>query len=114
MKTLELARLLIKHLYQLYGLPADIVSDRDRNFDSHFWREVFKKLDTTLSMSTADHPQSDGQTERVNQVLEDMLRAYVSKKQSNRGEYLLHLEFAYNSSKHLPTGFSPFMLMYGF
>ena len=79
-KTPELARLFIEHLYRLYGLPADIVSDRDRKFDSHFWREVFKKLDTTLSMSTADHPQSDGQTERVNQVLEDMLRAYVSKK----------------------------------
>ena len=61
-------------------------------------------------MSTADH-----QTERVNQVLEDMLRAYVSKKQSNWEEYLPHLEFAYNSSKHSATiGFSPFMLMYGF
>ena len=52
-KTPELARLFIEHLYKLYGLPADIVSDRDRKFDSHFWREVFKKLDTTLSMSTA-------------------------------------------------------------
>ena len=113
-KTPELARLFIKHLYRLYGLPADIVSDRDRKFDSHFWREVFKKLDTTLSMSTADHPQSDGQTKRVNQVLKDMLCAYVSKKQSNWEEYLPHLEFAYKSSKHSATGFSPFMLMYGF
>ena len=113
-KTPELARLFIEHLYKLYGLPASIVSDRDRKFDSHFWREVFKKLETTLSMSTADHPQSDGQTERVNQVLEDMLRAYVSKNQSNWEEYLPHLEFAYNSSKHSATGFSPFMLMYGF
>ena len=56
-----------------------------------------------------------GQTERVNQVLEDMLRAYVSKKQTNCWEdYLLILEFAYNSAKHVLTGFSPFMLMYGF
>ena len=68
-KTLELARLFIEHLYWLYGLSADIVPDRDRKFDSHFWREVFKKLDTTLSMSTFDHPQSDGQKKRVNQVL---------------------------------------------
>ena len=83
-KTPELARLFIEHLYRLYGLPADMVFDRDRKFDSHFWREVFKKLATTVSMSTTDHPQSaDGQTERVNQVLQDMLRAYVSKKQSN-------------------------------
>ena len=65
-------------------------------------------------MSTADHPEMDGQIERVNQVLEDMLRAYVSKKQTNWEDYLPILEFAYNSAKHVSTGFSPFMLMYGF
>ncbi|MCO5557840.1 hypothetical protein L7F22_011412 [Adiantum nelumboides] len=65
-------------------------------------------------MSTADHPESDGQTKRVNQILEDMLRSYVSKKQSNWEDYLPILEFAYNSSKHSATGFTPFMLMYGF
>ena len=113
-KIPKLARLFIKYIYWLYGLPTDIVLDRDRKFDSHFWREVFKNLDTTLSMSTADHPQSDGQTKRVNQVLKDMLCAYVSKKQSNWEEYLPHLEFSYNSSKHSATGFSPIMLMYGF
>ena len=67
-----------------------------------------------LNLSTTDHPQTDGQTERVNQVLEDMLRAYVSKHQSNWEDYLPILEFAYNSAKHVTTGFSPFMLMYGF
>ena len=67
-----------------------------------------------LNLSTADHPQTDGQTERVNQVLEDMLRAYVSKKQSDWESYLPIIEFAYNSAKHVSTGFSPFMLMYGF
>ena len=72
-KTPESGRLFIKHLYKLYGLPAVIVFDRDRMFDSHFWREVFQKLETILSMSTADHLQSNGQTKRVNQVLEDML-----------------------------------------
>ena len=112
MKTPKLARLFIEHFYRVYGLLADIVSDRDKKFNSHFWREVFKNLDTTLSMSTADHPQSDGETERVNQVLKDMLREYVTKKQSNWKEYLPHLEFAYNSSKHSATGFNPFMLMY--
>ncbi|MCO5608753.1 hypothetical protein L7F22_062968 [Adiantum nelumboides] len=65
-------------------------------------------------MSRADHPESDGQTERVNQILEDMLRSYVSKKQSNWKDYLPILEFAYNNSKHSVTGFTPFMLMYGF
>ena len=72
-KTLEMARFFIEHLFSLYGLPTDIVFDRDRKFNSHFWREVFKNLDTTLSMSTTHHPQFDGQMERVNQILEDML-----------------------------------------
>ncbi|MCO5563781.1 hypothetical protein L7F22_017429 [Adiantum nelumboides] len=67
-----------------------------------------------MSMSTTDHRESDGQTERVNQILEDMLCSYVSKKQSNWEDYLPILEFAYNSSKHSATGFTPFMLMYGF
>ena len=110
----ELARLFVESVYRLYGLPAHIISDRDRKFDSHFWRAVFKMLDTMLNLSTADHPQTDGQTERVNQVLEDMLRAYVSKRQSNWEDYLPILEFAYNSAKHATTRFSPFMLMYGF
>lgn len=110
-KTLELARLFVENLYRLYG---DIVSDRDRKFNSHFWRAVFKRLDTKLSMSTAEHPQMDPQTERVNEILEDMLQAYVSKRQTNWKEYLPIVEFAYNSAKHSSTGYSPFMLMDGF
>ena len=55
-KTLELARLFIKHIHRLYGFLVDIVSNRDRKFNSQFWREVFKKLDTTLSMIMVDHP----------------------------------------------------------
>ncbi|WP_252407363.1 hypothetical protein, partial [Escherichia coli] len=113
-KTPELARLFVENVYRLYGLPANIVSDRDRKFDSHFWREVFHKLGTLLHLSIADPPQTDGQTERINQVLEDMLRAYVSKKQTDWEDYLPILEFAYNSAKHVTTKFSPFMLMYGF
>ncbi|MCO5558228.1 hypothetical protein L7F22_011807 [Adiantum nelumboides] len=65
-------------------------------------------------MSTTNHPEFDGQTKRVNQILEDILRSYVRKKQLNWEDYLLILEFAYNSSKHSATGFTPFMLMYGF
>ena len=82
-KTLKVARLFIKHLYRLYGVPIDIVSNRDRKFDSRFWRAVFKKLDTTLSMSLVGFLQFDAQKKRVNQVLEDMLQAYVTNKQSN-------------------------------
>ena len=75
---------------------------------------MFHKLETKLNLSKAYHPLTDSQTERVNQVLLDMLRAYVSKKQTNWENYLPILEFAYNSAKHVTTGFSPFTLMYGY
>ena len=110
----ELAYQFVDELFRFYGLPMDIVSDRDPKFTSDFWMQVFKKLETTLSMSSTDHPQSDGQTERVNQIIEDMLRAYVGAKPTKWERYLPILEFAYNSSKHTSTGYSPFMLMYGF
>ena len=79
-KTLKLARLFIDNIYKFYGLPASIISDRDQKFDNHFWKVVFNRPDTKLNLSTTDHPQIDGQIERDNQVLEDMLRAYVCKK----------------------------------
>ena len=88
------------------------MSDRDPKFTSSFWTQVFKKLGTTLSMSSTDHPQSDGHTERVNQISEDMLQAYIGAKPTKWERYLQILEFAYNSSKHTSTGYSPFM--YGF
>ena len=96
----ELAYQFIDELFRFYGLPMDIVSDRDPKFTSDFWTQVFKKLETTLSMSSTDHPQSDGQTERVNQIIEDMLRAYFGAKPTKWERYLPILEFAYNSSKH--------------
>ena len=75
--TLDLARLLIvKNVYKLYGLPSNIVSNRNQKFNSHFWRKLFKRLDTMLNISTAHHPQTDGQIKRVNQVLEDMPGAH--------------------------------------
>ena len=73
-----------------------------------------KQLETTFNMNSTDHPQSDGQTEQVNQIIEDMLRAYVAKKLTKWERYLPILEFAYNSSKHTSMGYSPFMLMYVF
>ena len=79
----------------------------DPKFTSDFWTQVFKKLETTLSMSSTDHPQSDGQTERLNQIIEEMLRAYVGTKPTKWERYVPILEFAYNSSKHTSTGYSP-------
>ena len=104
----------MENVYQVYGLLANIMSDHVRKLDSHFWRAVFKRLDTMLNLSTTNHPQMDGQTKRVHQVLEDMPWAYVSERQLNWEDYLPILEFAYNSAKHASVRFSPFMLMYGF
>ena len=95
-KTPALARLFVEQLYRLYGLPTNIVSDRDTKFNSHFWRAVFHRLDTQLNMSTSNHPETGCQMECVNQVLEDMLQEYVTKKQTNWEYFLPIWEFAYN------------------
>ena len=73
-KTSKLAWLFVENVYWLYGLPANIVSDCDKKFNSHFWRAIFHKLGTLLNLSAIDHLKTtNGQTKRVNQVLEDML-----------------------------------------
>lgn len=94
-------------------MPRAIVSDRDSRFTGHFWRTLMKLMGTQLNLSTAFHPQSDGQTERANRTLEEMLRSYVSYKQNDWDLFLPSLEFAYNNSVNPSTGFSPFFLNYG-
>ena len=106
----ETAKLFFNVIFKDHGLPRTIISDRDAKFTSKFWQQLFKELGTTLSMSTSFHPQTDGQTERTNRTLEEMLRAYVNYKQDNWDEYLPLAEFAYNNSKQASTGFTPFEL----
>ena len=77
-----LAKVFLKEVGK-FGIPEKIISDRDKIFTSHFWRELCQVLQITQGMSTAYHPQSDGQTERVNQILEQYLRIYVNDEQSN-------------------------------
>jgi hypothetical protein len=96
-----------------HGIPEVIVSDRDSKFTSLFWQSLWKLLDTKLAMSTAYHPETDGQTERMNRTLEQMLRAYTSVKQDDWDELLPYAEIAYNSAKQSSTGYSPFYLNYG-
>ena len=72
---LQLAALYVEIIVCLYGVPKKIVSDRGTQFTSHFWQQVHSSLGTKLNFSTTYHPQTDGQTERTNQILEDMLRA---------------------------------------
>lgn len=105
-----LAKIFVATVFRQHGLPSSIISDRDTRFTSHFWREVFRLLGTHLYMSTAFHPQTDGQTERMNRVLEETLRHYISPNQDDWDDHLPLIEFAINNSKQRSTGVSPFSL----
>ena len=105
-----LAKLMYNNVVRHHGIPNQIVSDRDPRFTANFWKCLWKLTGTTLAMSTAYHPQTDGQTERMNRTLEDMLRANTNYEQDNWDEYLITLEIAYNNSVQASTGFTPFFL----
>ncbi|CAM8887799.1 unnamed protein product [Rhodiola kirilowii] len=94
-------------------MPTRIVSDRDPVFLSSFWQELFRRQGTTLSHSSAYHPQSDGQTEVINRILEDYLRCYVAEAQNKWVDFLHWAEFHYNSAKHSGLGTSPFEVVCG-
>ncbi|GJV82039.1 putative nucleotidyltransferase, ribonuclease H [Tanacetum coccineum] len=93
--------------------PTSIVSDRDPKFTSHFWKGLQKAWGTRLKFSTAFHPQTDGQSERTIQTLEDMLRACALEWTGSWDEYLCLVEFAYNNSWHASIKAAPFELLYG-
>jgi len=109
----KLAQIVLREVCRLHGIPESILSDRDPRFTAHFWRALWDQLGTRLVMSTAYHPQTDGQTERANRTLEEMLRSYVNVNQNDWDEHLSVLEMAYNNSKQISTGFSPFYLNTG-
>ncbi len=109
----EVARLIFDNIIRLHGFPKKIISDRDSRFTSKFWTALWSLSGTKLAMSTAYHPQSDGQTERANKTLEEILRSYVNLKANDWDQHLAGAEIAYNSSIHSSSGFSPFYLNYG-
>jgi hypothetical protein len=109
----DIARLFFDNVFHLHGLPKSLVSDRDPKFTSHFWQSLFQTLGTKLAMSTAFHPQTDGQTEHANRTLEDMLRAFVGYRQDNWDSLLPSAEFACNNAPNASTGMSPFQVNYG-
>ncbi|KAJ9522138.1 hypothetical protein QJQ45_005140 [Haematococcus lacustris] len=109
----ELAQLFFDSVFKYHGLPKVIISDRDPRFTSNFWQQLFAKTGTHLNISTANHPQTDGQTERANRTIEDMLRNYVSPHHTDWDNHLTAVEFAYNASIQASTGYSPFMLNSG-
>ncbi|GMF60177.1 unnamed protein product [Phytophthora fragariaefolia] len=103
----ETAAHFVDCVFRPHGLPESIVSDRDPRFTSAFWTALFQLLGTKLSMSTAAHPETDGQTERVNRVLEDVLRSYATSFTS-WSKFLPLAEFALNNAEHESTGVTPF------
>ena len=96
-----------------HGLPWRIISNRDSKFTSNFWKAIFEATGTQLSFSTAYHPQIDGQMERLNQIIEDMLWAYCMREPAKWTRYLYLVEFAYNASHQRTIGMSPFKALYG-
>jgi hypothetical protein len=113
MGAAELAEMYLQHIFKLHGLPLKLVSDRDPLFTSAFWQEIHKHLSTTTAMSSGHHAQTNGQTERMNRVMEEMLRQYINPLMDDWDVKLPLLEFAYNSAHHESTGASPFQLNYG-
>ena len=109
----ETAALFRDRVFCLHGMPQSIVSDRDVKFTSAFWRELHRLLGITLNMSSAYHPQTDGQTERMNRILEDMLRHFVNRHHDDWDQYLAPAEFAMNNAENASVQNTPFMLNYG-
>ena len=112
-KVDSIAKIFMKEIFKLHGLPKEIISDRDVKFTSNFWKGLFVDLVTKLNFNTAYHPQTDGKTERVNQVLEDMLCMYVMDKPTKWEDYLHLVEFAYNNGHPESLGMSPYEDLYG-
>lgn len=112
--SLDLANAFVDQIFRLHGLPDKIVSDRGSVFMSSFWKSVTRLLCMNSAPSTAFHPQTDGQVERLNAVLEDYLRHFVCEKQDDWSRWLPLAEFANNNSISNSTGFSPFFACAGF
>ena len=108
-----LARIYRDQVFRLHGLPRKIISDRGPQFESKFMNDLYRLLGITGNHSTAYHPQTDGQTERINQEIEQYLRAYINYRQSDWAEWLAIAEFAYNDKIQTSTGYSPFFINYG-
>lgn len=108
----SVSKLFVDNIVKLHGVPLSVVSDRDKKFTSHFWRELIKALGSKLNYSTAYHPQTDGQSERINQCLEQYLRCAVQDNPRHWKKWLSLAEFWYNSSFHTALGCTPFKALY--
>ncbi|GJR08091.1 putative nucleotidyltransferase, ribonuclease H [Tanacetum coccineum] len=109
----KIAEMFQQEIIRLHGTPSAIVSDRDPRFTSHFWKGLQNAWGTRLKFSTAFHPETDGQSERTIQTLEDMLRSCALEWAGNWDDYICLVEFAYNNSWHASIKCAPFEMLYG-
>ena len=109
----KLAELYIKEIVRLHGIPVSIISDRDPRFTSRFWGKLQEALGTRLNLSIAFHPQTDGQSERVIQILEDMLRSCAIDYEGSWDRHIPLVEFVYNNSFQSSIGMTPYEALYG-
>ncbi|GJR09460.1 putative reverse transcriptase domain-containing protein, partial [Tanacetum coccineum] len=109
----KLARMYLKKVVTRHGIPVSIICDRDDRFASNFWRSLQKALGTSLDMSTAYHPETDRQSERTIQTLEDMLRACVIDFGNGWVKHLSLVEFSYSNSYYASIKAAPFEALYG-
>lgn len=108
-----IAEVFVKEIVRLHGIPLSIVSDRDPIFMSNFWKEMFKLQGTQLRMSSAYHPESDGQTEVVNRCLETYLRCFIADQPKTWIHWIPWVEYWFNTTYHASTGRTPFETVYG-
>ena len=109
----QVAELYVKEIVRLHGVPLYIVSDRDLRFTSRFWKELQSAWGTRLNFSTTFHPQTNGQSERLIQVLKDMLRGCVMEFPGSWDRYIPLMEFSYNNSYQASIGMTPYGTLYG-
>ncbi|KAJ9515193.1 hypothetical protein QJQ45_002324 [Haematococcus lacustris] len=114
MTATQYAKLFLEHVFRLHGMPRSVVSDRGPQFHNKFWAEVTKLLQVQVNLSSAYHPETDGQTERVNRVIEEMLRHFIRPDQRDWAEYLPLVEFAINNAWQESVRSTPFYLNYGY
>ena len=108
------AELFVDRVVNVYRLPEVIISDRDRRWATIFWKSVVANYGSVMALSSAHHPQTDGQTEILNAMIEQMLRAYVSSDKESWSKWLSVLAYSYNSSVHSSTKYSPNFLLMGY
>ena len=111
--SMELAQLLFDQIFRIFGLPSSIVSDHGPVFISNTWYQITKLLGISRNLTSGYHPESDGQTERTNQTLEQFLRVSLNHLQTNWHALLGIAELAYNSATHSSHGLAPFEALFG-